>query len=154
MEWTEEVIERLRALPSARRMIDFDRIDASLRDWPADAEAAESQLIARAALDGLSEAEARACSRPTAASTWTAWPASPPAAWATPALVEPRRNDPPPAFNVGSAVLPGLLAHDACDTLAALYPRDNHNLYRSRVVMARSVAVSAFTSTATASPTL
>ena len=39
--------------------------------------------------------------------------------------------------DVGSAVLPGLLAHDACDTLAALYPRDNHNLYRSRVVMAR-----------------
>ncbi len=37
--------------------------------------------------------------------------------------------------DIGSAVLPGLLAHDACDTLAALYPRDN--LYRSRVVMAR-----------------
>ena len=37
--------------------------------------------------------------------------------------------------DVGSAVLPGLLAHDACDTLAALYPRDN--LYRSRVVMAQ-----------------
>jgi hypothetical protein len=36
---------------------------------------------------------------------------------------------------VGSAVLPGLLTHDECDALTALYPRDT--LYRSRVVMAR-----------------
>ncbi|WP_296229349.1 2OG-Fe(II) oxygenase [Ralstonia sp. UBA689] len=37
--------------------------------------------------------------------------------------------------DVGSAVLPSLLTHDACETLAALYPHDN--LYRSRVVMER-----------------
>lgn len=36
---------------------------------------------------------------------------------------------------VGSAVLPNLLAHDACDTLAALYSHDSR--YRSRVVMER-----------------
>jgi hypothetical protein len=36
---------------------------------------------------------------------------------------------------VGSAVLPSLLTHDACDALAALYPQDH--LYRSRVVMER-----------------
>jgi len=37
--------------------------------------------------------------------------------------------------NVGSAVLPSLLTHDACDELAALYPQAC--LYRSRVVMER-----------------
>ncbi|MGN8061379.1 2OG-Fe(II) oxygenase [Ralstonia sp. 22111] len=36
---------------------------------------------------------------------------------------------------VGSAVLPGLLTHDASDALTALYPQDR--LYRSRVVMER-----------------
>ncbi|CAJ0700618.1 hypothetical protein LMG19089_02638 [Ralstonia edaphis] len=36
---------------------------------------------------------------------------------------------------VGSAVLPILLTHDACDALTALYPQDL--LYRSRVVMER-----------------
>ena len=36
---------------------------------------------------------------------------------------------------VGSAVLPGLLTHDACDALTALYSQDR--LYRSRVVMER-----------------
>ncbi|CAJ0795636.1 2OG-Fe(II) oxygenase [Ralstonia holmesii] len=36
---------------------------------------------------------------------------------------------------VGSAVLPSLLTHEACDDLAALYPQDR--LYRSRVVMER-----------------
>ena len=37
--------------------------------------------------------------------------------------------------DVGSAVLPSLLTHDACDELAALYPQAR--LYRSRVVMER-----------------
>ncbi|MET3447503.1 2OG-Fe(II) oxygenase [Ralstonia sp. 1138] len=37
--------------------------------------------------------------------------------------------------DVGSAVLPSLLDHDACDVLTALYPQDR--LYRSRVVMER-----------------
>jgi hypothetical protein len=36
---------------------------------------------------------------------------------------------------VGSAVLPGLLTHDASDALTALYPQDR--LYRSRVAMER-----------------
>lgn len=37
--------------------------------------------------------------------------------------------------DAGNALLPSLLTPGACDTLAALYPRDS--LYRSRVVMAR-----------------
>ncbi len=37
--------------------------------------------------------------------------------------------------DAGNALLPGLLTPEACDALAALYPRDS--LYRSRVVMAR-----------------
>ena len=37
--------------------------------------------------------------------------------------------------DVGSAVLPSLLTHDACGALAALYPQAR--LYRSRVVMER-----------------
>lgn len=37
--------------------------------------------------------------------------------------------------DVGSAVLPSLLTHDACDALIALYPQDR--VYRSRVVMER-----------------
>jgi len=37
--------------------------------------------------------------------------------------------------DVGSAVLPSLLTHDACDALTALYPQER--LYRSRVVMER-----------------
>ncbi|WP_420804165.1 2OG-Fe(II) oxygenase [Ralstonia soli] len=37
--------------------------------------------------------------------------------------------------DVGSAVLPGVLTHEACDGLAALYPQER--LYRSRVVMER-----------------
>ena len=44
-------------------------------------------------------------------------------------VVEDALND------VGSAVLPGLLTHDACHALAALYPQER--LYRSRVVMER-----------------
>ena len=44
-------------------------------------------------------------------------------------VVEEALND------VGSAVLPSLLTHNACDALATLYPQDR--LYRSRVVMER-----------------